>query len=120
MSKIQFAEELKTTDKRCKRVQNEYESVTENPFLSAFYDRYHQAFNMTKRRGDDAQTARPFQAPYKPLGSQEQEQEQEQEYISPEQQEVAQGSKPLFDNSEQEPQALETLTLDDKSMKMLI
>jgi len=48
-----------------------------------------------------------------------QEQEQEQEYISPEQQEVAQGSKPLFDNPEQEPQALETLTLADKSEHLI-
>src|SRR5690625_1529766 len=117
MAKFQIADELKPTDKRCKGVQNEYDSVPENPFLSMFYEKYSTAYHMSKNRGNSGTSDGGNEAPSKPLASQEQE--QEQEYISPEQQEVAQGPKPLFDNPEQEPQALETLTLADKSEHLI-
>ena len=71
MAKYQIADELKASDLRCKGIQKEYEGLPENPFLSAFFDRYADSFHMTTRR--------PYEAPSKPLRSQEQEQEQEQE-----------------------------------------
>ena len=75
MARYQIADELKANDLRTKGVQREIDSVPENPFISAFYDRYGIAFNLKKQ----AEKASPLQAPSKPLRSQEQEQEQEQE-----------------------------------------
>ena len=79
MAEYQIAAALKAEDKRCAGVQNEYSDLPDNPFLSRFFDKYSAAFNMTKKRGEDAKPASPFVAPSKPLASQEQEQEQEQE-----------------------------------------
>lgn len=79
MARYQIAEALSAGDKRSAGVQNEYNSLPENPYLSAFFDKYGSAYNMTKRRGQAAKTQSPSEAPSKPLGSQEQEQEQEQE-----------------------------------------
>ena len=75
MARYQIADELKANDLRTKGVQREIDSVPENPFISAFYDRYGIAFNLKKQ----AEKASPLQAPSKPLRSQEQEQEQEQD-----------------------------------------
>lgn len=74
MAKYQIAPELKASDLRCKGIQKEYDSLPENPFLAAFFERYGAAFHMSKARGFKGAT----QAPCKPLRSQEQEQEQEQ------------------------------------------
>lgn len=79
MAKYQVATELKVTDNRCKGIQKDYEALPDNPFLSAFYDKYAQAFCMTKKRVSRAEKVSPSQAPSNPLPSQEQEQEQEQE-----------------------------------------
>lgn len=79
MASFQIAERLEAKDNRCKGVQNEYNAVPENPYLSGFYDKYGALFHMTERRGNDKVVARPLKAPSKPLASQEQEQEQEQE-----------------------------------------
>jgi hypothetical protein len=74
MARFQIADQLSAGDKQCKGVQNEYESLPENPYLSAFYDMYAKAFHMSSKR----EITSPLQAPSKPLASQEQEQEQEQ------------------------------------------
>ena len=76
-AKWQIGAELLPTDKRCKGVQAAYEALPDNPFLAAFFTRYSQAFNMTRRRepraGDVLPTdlfgpvsARPSEAPSMP------------------------------------------------------
>lgn len=74
MARFQVGDELHGKDLRIKGVQNEYDSLPENPYLSAFYDMYAQAFCMSAKRENGS----PFEAPSKPLASQEQEQEQKQ------------------------------------------
>lgn len=74
MARYQVADSLKDKDLRTKGVQNEYDSLPENPYLSGFYDLYGVVFCMASKRGVPTLQ----QAPSKPLGSQEQEQEQEQ------------------------------------------
>lgn len=74
MARFQIADQLNPNDKQCKGVQNEYDSLPENPFLPAFFDMYAKAFCMSSKRDLES----PLEAPSKPLASQEQEQEQEQ------------------------------------------
>ena len=70
MAKYQVADGLKPDDKRCKGIQNDYEALPENAFLSAFYERYRHAFHMATARGQKPAKAKahrsPFQAPPKP------------------------------------------------------
>lgn len=75
MARFQVGDELHGKDLRIKGVQNEYDSLPENPYLAAFFDMYSKAFCMSSKRD----TGSPLEAPSKPLRSQEQEQEQEQE-----------------------------------------
>ena len=75
MARFQVGDELRGKDLRIKGVQNEYDSLPENPYLAGFFDMYATAFCMTEKRCDTS----PLQGPSKPLASQEQEQEQEQE-----------------------------------------
>lgn len=82
MARFQIGEQLAEGDKRCKGVQNEYDSTPENPFLAGFFDKYKASFHMSKKRGGKEEIASPIEAPSKPLASQEQEQEQEQEHIT--------------------------------------
>ncbi|MBV2128184.1 hypothetical protein [Arsukibacterium indicum] len=79
MARYQIADALKPADKRCAGVQNEYNALPTNPFLSAFYDKYATAFCMTVKRNCDTQNVRGLQGASKPHRSQEQEQEQEQD-----------------------------------------
>ncbi len=79
MAVYQIAERLEAGDKRSKGVQNEYDDLPDNPYLAPFFDKYHTAFNMSKKRVFGLDLTSPFQAPSKPLPSQEQEQEHEQE-----------------------------------------
>ena len=79
MARYQIGDQLSAADKRCNGVQNDYDKMMENPFLSAFYERYHRAFNMKRRREYTAIDTSPLEAPSKALRSQEQEQEQETE-----------------------------------------
>lgn len=81
MARFQIADELKATDNRCKGIQSEYNSLPSNPYLEGFYAKYKKAFCMTKRRENSSKKTSPFEAPTKPLASQEQEQEQEQDNI---------------------------------------
>ncbi len=75
MARYQIAGELSANDNRVKGIQREIGLVPENPFVSAFYDKYSSAFKLKKL----AEKPSPFEAPSKPLRSQEQEQEQEQD-----------------------------------------
>jgi hypothetical protein len=79
MAAWQIDMELTGADKRIKGVQREYDALPENPFLTAFYERYAAPFRMVSCRGKQPKKVRSFKAPSKPLASQEQEQEQEQE-----------------------------------------
>ena len=75
MASYQVGEALQPKDLRAKGVQNEYNSLPENPYLTRFFEKYGTSFCMASSRG----TASPLEAPSMPLGSQEQEQEHEQE-----------------------------------------
>lgn len=79
MARFQIGDSMSAGDKRCKGVQNEYDSVPANPYLALFYGRYSSVFHMTKNRAEPTKQASPLEAPSEALGSQEQEQEQEQE-----------------------------------------
>lgn len=79
MATYQIADELKGKDLRVKGVQNEYDSLPENPYLVRFYDKYCDAFKMSKCRGLSERVIGFLEGASKPLVSQEQEQEQEQE-----------------------------------------
>lgn len=79
MAFYQIADSLVANDKRSKGVQNEYNNLPDNPFLGEFFRKYSIAFCMTNLRSGCESENNPIEAPFKPLGSQEQEQEQEQE-----------------------------------------
>ena len=76
MAYFQIADKLAAADKRSTGVQNEYDALPDNPYLGDFFEKYADAFNMKRNRKADNT---PFEAPSKPLRSQEQEQEQDQE-----------------------------------------
>lgn len=76
-AKYQIAESLQPKDKRCKGLQNAYDAIQDNPFLPCFYDRYVEAFHLTRRRTPKGGEAVPtdlfgpipganFEAPSKP------------------------------------------------------
>jgi len=92
MARFQIADQLKPTDKRSIGVQNEYNSLPSNPYLTSFYDRYCEAFCMTQKRDSSSKITTKLQAPSKPLASQEQEQEQEQEKEQEQKQEQEQSA----------------------------
>jgi len=73
-------EPLSPKDNRCKGIQRDYDILPNNMFLGDFFDFYEPYFHLTTRR-EPKQNGSPFEAPSKPLRSQEQEQEQEQEQI---------------------------------------
>lgn len=75
MATYQIGESLSAGDKRVKGVQNEYDSLPGNPYLTPFFDKYGHAFRMAFCRGE----ASPIEGASKGHRSQEQEQEQEQE-----------------------------------------
>lgn len=115
MAKYQVGEALKEKDLRIKGVQNEYDSLPNNPYLSRFYDQYAASFCMTSKRGAVPPEDQFSQAPSKPLGSQEQEQEQEQKQEQEQEQEklapasaVAAAKKAAEPKDEPNPLNLET------------
>jgi hypothetical protein len=75
MARYQIADHLTGKDLRIKGVQNEYDSLPDNPYLGGFYAMYARAFCMSSNRGQGSL----FEGASKPLASQEQEQEQENE-----------------------------------------
>ncbi|OMS46496.1 hypothetical protein [Burkholderia pseudomallei] len=79
MATYQIGESLSANDKRSIGVQNEYNSLPENPYLAPFFQKYRAAFNLTKKREMKKGHVSPTEAPSEAHRSQEQEQEQEQE-----------------------------------------
>jgi hypothetical protein len=75
MASYQIANQLKREDKRCIGIQTEFDNQPASKHLRGFYEKYRAAFHLTF----NPKNASPFEAPSKPLRSQEQEQEQEQE-----------------------------------------
>lgn len=75
MASWQIARELKPADNRVKSVNKLYLSLPKSPFLYDLFIKYKDVFHLSKSRGEQ----RGFEAPSKPLRSQEQEQEQEQD-----------------------------------------
>lgn len=71
----QIGGSLDPKDKRRKGVENELAKVPKNQCWQAFIDRYAVPYNLQIVRSEVS----PFEAPSKPLRSQEQEQEQKQE-----------------------------------------
>lgn len=95
MAFFQIAEKLLSSDKRSKGVQNEYNSLPDNPFLAKFHGKYAEAFCMTSLRGDFRTQERGIEGAYMGLASQEQEQAQEHEYEQAQEQEQAHEQKPF-------------------------
>lgn len=75
MAAYQVGKALKPGDNRCAGVRSEYASLTENRFLSAFYERYKNDFHLNIKR----EPRRILEGASKGLVSQDQEQDQEQE-----------------------------------------
>jgi hypothetical protein len=73
MARYQIANQLVPTDKQCSGIQREYEGLPSNPFLAAFYEKYANAFHLTRRR----ENQRPSEGTSMPHRSQEQEQDQD-------------------------------------------
>jgi hypothetical protein len=78
MALYQVGDQLEAKDNRCKGVQREYDALPDNPFLTAFYERYAQVFHMTSCRASASSFEGGSEGPTEPLVSHEQEQEQEQ------------------------------------------
>lgn len=74
MAAYQVGKELKPGDNRCAGVRNEYASLTDNPFLSTFYERYKTDFHLSHKRESHLFS----EGASKGLRSQDQEQDQEQ------------------------------------------
>ncbi|WP_409050551.1 replication protein [Salmonella enterica] len=75
MAAYQVGRALKPTDNQCAGVRREYAALPDNPFLSAFYERYKTDYHLNVKR----EIERGLEGAPEGLGSQEQEQEQEQE-----------------------------------------
>lgn len=75
MAAYQVGKALKPGDNRCAGVRSEYASLTENPFLSLFYERYKDDFHLNVKR----ESCPMPEGASKGLRSQDQEQDQEQE-----------------------------------------
>lgn len=75
MAAYQVGKALKPGDNRCAGVRSEYASLTENRFLSSFYERYKNDFHLNIKR----EPRRILEGASKGLGSQDQEQDQKQE-----------------------------------------
>jgi len=75
MAKYQIAPQLKRNDNRVAGIIKEFRKIPDCQIKQSFYDRYKDAFFLPS----SPETTSPFEAPCKPLRSQEQDQDQEQE-----------------------------------------
>lgn len=110
MARFQIADQLKPEDNRVKGIQNEYTLLPSNPFLPSFFEKYKGAFHLTNKRDFVHKKTSPYEAPCKPLRSQEQEQEQEQDifkypngYSSPPPKADADQNEQLIDEESEPP-----------------
>lgn len=78
MARWQIGESLKEKDNRIVGVKKSVKSMPK-PLASLFLARYNEVFCLGYNLEDFQVNESPFEAPYKPLRSQEQEQEQEQD-----------------------------------------
>lgn len=78
MAAWQISEQLHPKDKQCAGIQKAYDLLPKNPFLGPWFDRYREAFHLTKRRSENLNDRRGIEGALKPHRSQEQKQEQEQ------------------------------------------
>jgi hypothetical protein len=78
MAREQIGDRLKRKDNRHVAVLRELETLRKTPFFTDFVIRYRDAFELQDVAIDPTYTS-PFEAPSKPLRSQEQEQEKEHE-----------------------------------------
>lgn len=78
MAVEQVGEELKPGDNRLKGIRKQYEEIGSEPARAAFHRRYAAEYGLPPMTESGSPNARAYQAPSKPLASQEQEQEQEQ------------------------------------------
>lgn len=65
MGFYQVAKTLKPNDKQVAGINKLYNSLSENPFLYRFWEKYHDAFHIEKARGTEAPSKtllRPFEA----------------------------------------------------------
>jgi hypothetical protein len=82
MARFQIGERLDPADNRVKAVHKAFDELPNNPFLSAFYDKYQRAYHLPLRRTSEAPSQflrSSSEAPSRPLPSQEHKQEHQQE-----------------------------------------
>jgi len=77
MATYQVGDALDPKDKRCIWVVKELEKVGSKRLAAAFYAIYSVAYRLPKKTFSTPEKVSPFEAPSKPLRSQEQEQEQD-------------------------------------------
>lgn len=77
-ARVQVGESLSEGDKRVKGVHNELAKYRKSPFYNDFLDEYMEDYHLQNL----PKSPSPFEAPCKPLRSQEQEQEKEKEEVS--------------------------------------
>jgi hypothetical protein len=65
MAAYQVGEPLEAKDNRCKGIQRDYDALPENPFLTAFYERYVTSFHLSACRGKSAKKVKPLRSPSK-------------------------------------------------------
>ena len=98
MAAFQIGERLEAKDKRCIGVAREIEKVSSSLLREGFLARYAVPFNLAYPGQKEAPKTSPFEAPSKPLRSQEQEQEQEQEQDLKDSEAKASDGKPSAEN----------------------
>jgi hypothetical protein len=95
MAAYQIGEALDPKDKRCIGIAKELDKVSSDQLRIGFSAIFSIAFNLPTARQKAAQKASPFEAPSKPLRSQEQDQEQEQEQDQDQDQEQEKVKRPV-------------------------
>lgn len=88
MARFQAGDSLKANDNRVTGIRKAFESIPQSLIRQGFHRRYREAFHLP----EEVFEQRPFEAPSKPLRSQEQEQEQKQEQEQEQEQEQKSGS----------------------------
>lgn len=86
MARIQIGSSLAPRDLRIKGVEREIQAYRGHPFFGLFVAKYREAYCLTEPAPnlDSSKPPRsPLEAPYRPLGSQEQDQEQDHDQIPP-------------------------------------
>jgi hypothetical protein len=83
MAAHQIGERLSPKDKQCAGVRNQYQQIAQPHIQQGFHARYAKDYHLDPVVKATTENPSPFQAPSKPLRSQEQEQEQEVNLLMP-------------------------------------